>query len=67
MCRSEPKPLIPTTLVAHRTQDAVLAAEAAVDGILISNHGGKLFSPTRFLLLNGQYSRSSTRIVRDNS
>jgi isopentenyl diphosphate isomerase/L-lactate dehydrogenase-like FMN-dependent dehydrogenase len=26
---------------AHHMQDAVLAAEAGVDGILISNHGGE--------------------------
>jgi len=28
--------------VTRNSQDAVLAAESGVDGILISNHGGKL-------------------------
>jgi len=28
-------------MTTQPTQDAVLAAEAGVDGILISNHGGK--------------------------
>ena len=48
-------------------QDAVLAAEAGVDGILISNHGGKLVCQPSLLLFDGQYSRPSARIVSGDS
>jgi len=48
-------------------QDAVLAAEAGVDGILISNHGGKLAYQQSPLSPDGHCSRSPARIVSGNS
>jgi predicted TIM-barrel enzyme len=44
MCRSEMTPSMTDQARTHNRQDAVLAAEAGVDGVLISNHGGELFS-----------------------
>jgi isopentenyl diphosphate isomerase/L-lactate dehydrogenase-like FMN-dependent dehydrogenase len=52
MCRGKPKFLPLIELATNYTQDAALAAEAGVDGVLISNHGGKLVSRPLFLLFN---------------
>ena len=43
-------------------QDAVLAAEAGVDGILISNHGG-MFTHSSYSIGSLEYFRTATRIV----
>lgn len=44
MCRGEVVSSTVDQARTHNPQDAVLAAEAGVNGILISNHGGELFS-----------------------
>lgn len=66
MCRGEMASSTVSQAHAHNPQDAVLAAEAGVDGILISNHGGELFSQYPFASSNGQYARPSARIVCAN-
>ena len=43
MCRGEMMSSVASQIRTYNLQDAVLAAEAGVDGILISNHGGELF------------------------
>lgn len=56
MCRGEHAFPSLIKFATHHIQDAVLAAKAGVDGILISNHGGELPQRPLFPILTGSVS-----------
>ena len=59
MCCSKQMLFCDAEFTTHCGQDAVLAAEAGVDGILISNHGGKQPQCPSLLSFIGKCPRSS--------
>jgi predicted TIM-barrel enzyme len=64
MCRGLSNNALLLNLLENSRQDAVLAAEAGVDGILLSNHGGACTIPDCIQVCDVVFLRAAIRLVR---
>ena len=66
MCRGLSNNTCLLNILKNSQQDAVLAAEACVDGILLSNHGGVCTTHTsiQVYVISMIFCRSAIRLVR---
>ena len=66
MCRGLSNNTCLLNMLKNSQQDAVLAAEASVDGILLSNHGGvcTTHTSTQVYVTSMVFRRSAIKLVR---